>query len=149
MTRMSVAAAIAGSLLLGGCGAAVGHGPEIAMPAAWRSDVRVDRLVASSRWVLGERPFPETMTGAVADAMRACAGDGSRPLELRLHIERHGHGNSRTVEGRAEFVDMRTREVVARMPIVASASAADEKKASRRFADQICRKGFGQAVAGL
>ncbi|MES2443120.1 MAG: hypothetical protein V4574_09845 [Pseudomonadota bacterium] len=139
--------AFAALSLLGACAPVVGHGPEIAMPAAWRSDVRVDRLVASSRWVVGERPFPETMTGAVADAMRACAGSGTRPLELRLHIERHGRGNARTVEGRAEFVDMRTREVVARMPIVASAAAADERKASRRFARQICRGAFAEDVA--
>jgi hypothetical protein len=139
--------AIAALSLLGACSPVVGHGPEIAMPAAWRSDAHVERLVASSRWVVGERPFPATMTGAVADAMRACAGSGTRPLELRLHIERHGHDNNRTVEGRAEFVDMRTREVVARMPVVASAAAADERKASRKFAEQICRGAFSEDVA--
>jgi hypothetical protein len=144
---VSKVAALAVVACVGACAPVVGHGPEIAMPAAWRSDAHVERLVASSRWVVGERPFPETMTGAVADAMRACAGSGTRPLELRLHIERHGHGNARTVEGRAEFVDMRTREVVARMPVVASAAAADERKASRRFADQICRGAFAKDIA--
>lgn len=145
---MKIRIATVGALsLLGACSPVVGHGPEIAMPAAWRSDAHVERLVASSRWVVGERPFPETMTGAVADAMRRCAGSGTRPLELRLHIERHGHGNARTVEGRAEFVDMRTREVVARMPVVASAAAADERHASRRFADQICRGAFSEDLA--
>ncbi len=129
--------------LLAGCSSVVGHGPEVAMPAAWRSDMHVERLVASSSWRVGERPFPEALTGSVADAMRRCAESGARPVELRLHVERHGSKDDREITGRAEFVDSRTGEVIARMPIVASAAAADARGASKRFAAEICRRAFG------
>jgi len=160
-------AALAAVPLLAACQPVVGNGPALEMPRGVLGDVRVESVWSSSKWTLSERPFPDALRSEVVGAMRLCASNGSRPVQLRLHVERLGysgrsfrlgHSKSQTLDGRIEVVDLETRAVLARMPIAATAKPGrgagtrepNEQAVSREFAAEICRKAFsGNAGYGV
>lgn len=152
-------AALAAAPMLAACQPVVGHGPELEMSRGVLADVRVESVWSSSKWTLGERPFPDALRSEVVSAMRVCASNGSRPVQLRFHVDRLayagrsfplGHSKTQTLDGRIEVVDLETRTVLARMPIVATAKPGwgagtrepNEQAVSRQFASEICRKAF-------
>lgn len=126
-----------GVLTLCGCGSAVRHGPEVAMPAALQGELKVERVVATGKWSVVRPAFPQDFGKELNLGMQHCAGEGSRPVQLRLHVDRN-HG-AELLRGQIEIVDLRTSEVLGRFPVAATGPGT-----TRRFVGEICRKGFGK-----
>ncbi|MCW3846200.1 hypothetical protein OF829_03045 [Sphingomonas sp. LB-2] len=125
------------ALVLGGCSAAVREGPELAMPPTLQGELKVERVVATGKWSVVRPAFPQGFGDALELGMQNCAGGGTRPVQLRLHVDRN-HG-SELLRGRIEIVDLRTRAVLGRFPVAATGPGT-----TRRFVGEICRKGFGR-----
>lgn len=125
------------ALVLSGCTASVRPAPERAMPAALLGDVKVERVVATGRWSIVRPAFPQGFGPELDEGVRACASDGSRPVLLRLHVDRNN--GPEVLSGRAEIVDRETGNVLAHFPVAATGG-----NTTRRFVGEICRKGFGR-----
>jgi hypothetical protein len=124
-------------LMLSGCTAAVREGPEVAMPVSGQGDLRVDRVVATGEWSIVRPAFPQGFGAELTEGMRGCTGGGTRPVHLRLHVDRNN--GPEVLSGRIEIFDPRTRTVLAHFPVAATGPGT-----TRRFVGEICRKGFGK-----
>ncbi|MEZ0242363.1 MAG: hypothetical protein ACAH11_03240 [Sphingomonas sp.] len=134
--KAMVIAGVAG-MMLSGCTAAVRNGPEVAMPVSWQDNVRVERVVATGEWSIVKPAFPQGFGAELAEGMRGCTGGGTRPVHLRLHVDRNN--GPEVLSGRIEIVDPRTGTVLAHFPVAATGPGT-----TRRFVGEICRKGFGK-----